>query len=302
MRGIDTAFETCLELLPRHLRSICLAYCQDKEEGWEEIRLRAGRGLTLLRNGREYSVVGNAIAITQRELHTVLELATNSSYQSACEQLGQGFYTVKGGHRIGISGSVTLRDGMRPFFRELSSLNIRVAREKYGIGDALKDLLLLRGFMPGTLILSPPGGGKTTLLRELIRLLSDEYGLRVALADERSEVAAMWKGIPQMNVGSHTDIMDGCLKAKGMLMLLRCMNPSILAADEITVPEDIQAVSMAANCGVSVLATAHASDLDELRQRPLYHKLLAEQVFTRAILIRRGDMGGRLYEMVDISC
>lgn len=300
----DNAFMTCVAILPREMRTAVLAYHAARPRPWEEIRLRAGRGLTLLEEGREIPLTpgGKPLSIQPQDLRTVLELATNSSYQAAAEQLRRGFYTMKGGHRIGVTGCVTVREGQAVAFRELSSLTIRVAREIPGVADALEPELMEGSHFPSTLILSPPGAGKTTLLRGLLCVLSDRYDQRLALADERGEVAALWKGLPQLYVGQHTDVLDGCPKAEGMMMLLRSMNPRILAADEITAREDVAAISMAANCGVSVLATAHGADLKELERRPLYRRLLAQRVFTRVILIRRDDTGKRHYSLEGLPC
>jgi stage III sporulation protein AA len=159
--------------------------------------------------------------------------------------------------------------------------------------------VLFESRFASTLLLSPPGGGKTTLLRELLRLGSDRYGLRIGLADERGEVAAVWKGAPQMDVGKHTDVLDGCPKAQALSLLLRTMSPQLLAADEITAGEDIAALSEAANCAVPVLATAHASSVDELRRRPLYRTLLEQEVFKRVVLIRR-EREQRRYQMENL--
>lgn len=298
----DNAFMTCAAVLPRELRLAALAYHAGAPKPWEEIRLRAGRGMSFSWSGGEIGVLEDPLGVSPQSLRTVLELATGSSYQTAAEQLRRGFYTMKGGHRIGVSGGVLRREGDVLAFRELSSLTIRIARQLYGISRSLEgELVGERGF-ESTLILAPPGCGKTTLLRELLRVLSDGHGLRVALADERGEVAALWKGVPQLDVGRHTDVMDGCPKAEGMVMLLRSMNPQVLAVDEITAPEDIAAISMAANCGVSMLATAHGADLEELKRRPLYRKLLGQRVFRRVIQIRRQDNRTRSYSMEPLPC
>lgn len=298
----DNAFLTCAGVLPRELRMAALACHAGGPKPWEELRLRAGRGMSFLWSGGELGVLEDPLAVTSHSLRTVLELATGSSYQTAAEQLRRGFYTMKGGHRIGVTGAVARRDGEVVAFRELSSLTIRIARQLYGVARSLEGQLMEDGAFPSTLILAPPGCGKTTLLRELLRLLSDGHGLRTALADERGEVAALWKGVPQLDVGRHTDVLDGCAKAEGMVMLLRSMNPQVLAADEITAPEDINAISMAANCGVSVLATAHGGDVSELERRPLYRKLLAQKVFRRVILILREEDGARHYRVEALEC
>ena len=200
----------------------------------------------------------------------MLEIATQASAHTALERVRNGFFTVRGGHRIGICGSGVVRDGEVRNLRQLSSLAIRVAREVPGLSAAVLDRLWSGGVLQSTLLLSPPGGGKTTLLRDLIRAVSDGEGgpaLRVGVADERGELAAMYQGEPQFSIGRQTDVLDGCPKGPALLMLLRGMNPQVLAADEITAPEDAAALEMAANCGVSLLCTAHAGSLEELKAR-----------------------------------
>ena len=150
------------------------------------------------------------------------------------------------------------------------------------------------------------GGGKTTLLRDLVRQLSEgAEGIgprRMALIDERGEVAVMVQGEPQMDVGPHTDVLDGCPKAVGIPMVLRAMNPQIIAVDEITVREDLRAMAMAAGCGVGLLATIHAADVAELAQKPLYRQLLEERVFRLAVRITATAQAGRAYRLETLPC
>ena len=175
---------------------------------------------------------------------------------------------------------------------------IRIGREQKGIGEEVAEQLMKSGRFENTLILSPPGGGKTTLLRDLVRCLSDN-GQRIGLIDERGEVAVTYQGQPQMDVGKRTDVLDGCPKALGIPMVLRAMNPQIIAVDEITMRSDLQAMQMAAGCGVGLLATIHAADVSELLEKPLYRTLMEERVFSLAVCIRRED-GQRSYTVEEL--
>jgi stage III sporulation protein AA len=196
---------------------------------------------------------------------------------------------------VGFCGTSVMKNGVCTNLTDLSSANLRIGREKRGIAEEIsKKLLNEGGVFESTLILSPPGGGKTTLLRDLVRILS-ENGNRVGLADERGEVAVSYRGVPQMDIGPKTDVLDGCPKAIAIPMLLRTMNPHIIAVDEITAEEDIRAMTMASGCGVKLLATVHAGKVSELAQKPLYSRLLETKVFSQAVCIRR-DKGGRKYE------
>lgn len=278
-----TPFRRAAAFLPAELQKVLLSASDDGEE----IRLRSGQPLSLVsREGCESSLLPHII-VTPELLRRTLEAATCASYHAVVEKLCHGFLPLPGGHRLGVSGSVDLEQGHIHGFRSLSSLNLRVAHQVKGVGECVSDAVFSGAAVQSTLILAPPGAGKTTLLRDLIRLASDRYGLRVSLADERGEVAALESGIPQLCVGQHTDVLDGCPKAEGMMLLLRSMNPQLLAADEITAQEDIEALSAAANCGVAVMATAHGSSLRELMRRPLYRRLMEEGIFDAVLTIRR---------------
>ena len=181
------------------------------------------------------------------ELETLCDLATDFSRYAAAETLREGFLPVRGGFRIGLCGTAVMKNGVNTNLRDLSSAVVRIARERKGIADGLTPELLREGRFRNTLILSPPGGGKTTLLRDLVRSLSSGSGgtppQRIALLDERGEVAVVYRGEPQMDVGPRTDVLDGCPKAIGIPMVLRAMNPQIIAVDEITQREDLAAAA-----------------------------------------------------------
>lgn len=197
---------------------------------------------------------------------------------------------MRGGFRVGLCGSAVVKDGEVTNLKQISSAVIRISREQKGIARAVAPRLFRDGRFVSTLLLSPPGGGKTTLLRDLVRQLSQGEGVppqRITLIDEREEIAVMYRGQPQMDVGPRTDVLSGCPKALAIPMALRAMNPQIIAVDEITVREDIAAMAAAAHCGVRFLATIHADGRQELGRKPLFSQLLKARVFEKAVTIRR---------------
>lgn len=288
----EGAYGQAMTMLPRHLRSRLLSVDEGLLRRTEEFRLRRGRDMSLLLAEGEYAVEGTSIS--EEDLRTILERASSASAHSILGQLRAGFLPVPGGHRIGLCGEVVMRNGQVHTLSHLSSLAIRIARPICGLATDLLPALRQGNGLCSTLILAPPGAGKTTLLRDLIRAVSDGVGgepLRVGVADERGELAAMWEGTPQLDVGAHSDVISGCPKAQGLSMLLRGMNPQVLSVDEITAEEDVQAILWAAGCGVSILASAHGLGKEDLWRRPLYRPLVEGRLFQRLLTVaRRGGI------------
>ena len=271
-------FEKVLQLLPEPLRTGAEEISLDQRRCVEELRLRSGREPAVLAEGRE-RVFCRGHTLTPTELWSVLERVSGSSLHSFSQQLCRGYLTARGGVRVGVCGTGGPGiDGIR----DVSSLALRIPRQIKSAGAELMDTL--SGGERSLLILSPPGGGKTTFLRELIRCTS-ERGCRVAVADERGELSATWNGQSQFDLGCCTDVLCGFSKAEGAMALLRSMNPQLIAVDEITAPEDLAAMERVANCGVKLYATAHAATLQDLSSRPLYRQLLAARLFDAVVLI-----------------
>ncbi len=244
--------------------------------------------MTALIGGAERPLGGEPVKGT--ELEQLVEIASGASLHTVLDQVRRGYLTFEGGHRIGLCGTAVLREGEIHALRGISSANLRIARQVKGAAGPVLDRLCPGGRLADTLILAPPGLGKTTLLRDLLRSVSEGENcipLRVSLADERGEVAAMYGGLPQLEVGRRTDVAEGCPKAQGLMLMLRAMNPQVLAVDEITAPEDVRALITAAGCGVTLLATAHGEGRAGLERRPLYRPVLEEGLFRFLVRIRR---------------
>lgn len=276
--------------LPQGLRQGFENIPRDELIKAEELRLRAGQSASLSVNSREIPV-GEGF-VTQSELETVLERATDASVHTVQSSIAQGYLNIEGGIRIGLCGTAVICDNKISGIRELSSLAIRIPHECKGCAE--NELMsILEDGLSDILIISPPGGGKTTCLREYIRVLSD-MGNRVSVADERGELAAVKNGVPQFDIGRHSDVLSGGKKADMAMMMLKCMSPQIIAMDEISSIEDMEAVYAVSGCGVKVLATAHAGSIDELYSHKAYRDILKSSIFKYCLVIENKN-GVRSY-------
>ena len=275
-----------VQVLPRDLQSMLERISPSEREDLEELRLREGFPMALTLAGEERTPPPwRERLLTEADLRRVLEVAGKGSVHAILDQLRSGYVAAPGGVRLGICGEAAVEDGRVRAFRTVTSLAIRIPHTIPGVARSVLPALFEDGRLQSTLILSPPGVGKTTLLRDLIRCLSVGEGvppLRVGVADERGELGA---GDLRTFLGPRTDVLENIPKSSALLMLLRGMAPQVLAADEITDPADIRAMEQAAGCGAVLLATAHGSDLAELRRRPLYRRLLDSGIFRRFVLL-----------------
>ncbi|MCH1979527.1 Uncharacterized protein conserved in bacteria [uncultured Flavonifractor sp.] len=297
----EQAYRQVVGVLPPRLRQEAFSLPLQDQCRAEELRLRVGQPMSAVFPEGERPLGGEPVRAG--ELEQLVEIASRASVHAVLDQLRRGYLTVEGGHRIGLCGTAVLREGEIHSLRQLSSAAIRVARQVRNASDPVLGRLCPGGKLVSTLILAPPGAGKTTLLRDLVRRVSDGDGCqprRVSLMDERGEVAALYSGCPQLDVGSRTDVMEGCPKARGLMLLMRAMNPQVLAVDEITAPEDVAALRTAAGCGVTLLATAHGNSREDLERRPLYRALMEAGIFQKLLLIRR-EGAGRSYQIEELG-
>lgn len=282
---MDEKLVQALQICPAEIRSSVLQLAKKAALCVEEVRLRAGQPASVYAGGREWKLQsqGSCLTVSQQTVAQVVACAAEYSVYHAQEQLKRGFCTIAGGHRLGVCGEAVCEQGQVLTLKNFSSVNLRVAHSVPGAADAIIDLIWKNP--ESVLLIGPPGSGKTTVLRDTVRQLSDRLRCSVSLVDERWELAAMTNGIAQFEVGCATDVLTGVPKAEAITMLLRSMRPDWIAVDEITDKSDVQAMVASAYCGVRFVATAHAVSLEDLTRRPIYRRLLEQQVFGHIVLI-----------------
>lgn len=283
---------------------------RDAVRDWEkvyEIRLRAGRPVILAAEDGEWFLgarggltasASKARKAGEEEIRETLEYAAGYSLYAFEEEMRQGYLTVPGGHRLGIAGRAVLENGQVRSLTEIASVSLRLVHQVRGCADRCMPWIRDGTGVRHTLILSPPRCGKTTLLRDIIRQLSDGGGgypgCTVGVVDERGELAGCYRGIPQNDLGMRTDVLDGCPKAEGMMMLVRSMSPQVVAVDELGNYGDIHAIETVVHCGCRLLATMHGGSLEDVRRKPLMEQLFQEQIFERFLVLRGGNRAGEV--------
>ncbi len=288
-----------LGYMPNHLQKILGRTVELTGDSIQEIRIRNNLPLIInttcgsfavLCDGNISPAVGGAYMVKSSDIQQIFRAVCENSVYAFSEDIRQGFVTIRGGHRVGITGRALTKDGEVESFRDISSLNIRVAREVIGSANYIIDQIHSSKGIANTLIVAPPMGGKTTVLRDIARQVSDK-GIKTAIADERGEIAALYRGIPQNNVGVQTDVIENAPRADAALMLLRTMSPQLIITDEISTEKDAMAIRQCFGMGVTVVASTHGSSIEEVLKREYLKPLLCDGGFEKIILLRKEGTG-----------
>ena len=250
----------------------------------EEIRIRVNRPIILKFNNEDKKI---DYIVTTEDILRILECITESSIYSYQKQICEGYITLRGGHRVGISGNIVVENNKVININYIYSLNFRIAKEIIGVANNIASQIYNNGKIGNTLIISSPGAGKTTILRDLIRILS-KYKT-IGVVDERGEIAGMYKNIPQNDIGLQVDILNNIPKSIGMKMLIRSMAPDIICADEIGTKEDIEAIKYAVTSGVKGIFTAHGDSIDDIKQNPILKELIESNLIENIIILHKND-------------
>lgn len=277
---MNCCWKELMALLPPSVRCYALTMSEKEKDDLVEIRLRIGQKPQFI-TGTGCFCFGQSGTVPADIAFCVNHVSGFAAY--AAPSAAQGYLTAKGGHRIGLCGTVILQNGTVTGLKDISSLCIRVARDIAGIAKPL----LPWADHGSILLMGPPGSGKTTLLRDLVRQISTELSQNVAVVDERCEIFPTVGGESVFPAGKRTDVLSGCPKDRGVEQVLRAMSPQWIAVDEITSLEDCRAMERSGYCGASFLATAHAHSISDLKARPVYRALLDSGLFQCAAVLKR---------------
>lgn len=282
-------------LLPKkYLEAYRLA---EHKQTIEEIRLRVNGPIMFYgKSGEIYT--GENIFVKKEDIEEAMEYIFGYSMYAYENQIKEGFVTIRGGHRVGVAGKIVMDGDNIKNITNISSINIRISHEVYGAGEKLAPYIFEKK-ISNVLIISPPMAGKTTLLRDLIRIGSDTYKLKISVIDERGELGAVYMGEPCNNIGIRSDVFDNAPKDRGIMMSIRAMSPQIIAVDEIGQAADVKALLEAFNCGVKVFATIHGTGLEDISKKDRFSQVIKERYFDRFIILSKNTDGTREIQLCD---
>ncbi|SEQ20166.1 stage III sporulation protein AA [Virgibacillus subterraneus] len=291
--------EEILRLFPERIRRAIQSKTKDRWKVMQEIRFRLNQPVELIFDDHTEWI--ESIKPDRNESIFVLNQLSEFSLYRMEDELREGYVTIEGGHRVGLSGKVNTLNGAVKAIQYIAFFNIRIAKQKVGAALSLIPYLYTDSNYQNTLFIGAPQTGKTTLIRDVARLIGTGWSTvsaqKVGIIDERSEIGGSKKGIPQHDLGLRTDVMDACPKAEGMMMMIRSMSPEVLIVDEIGSANDVQALMEAINAGVTVICTIHGKSIEELKKRPSLKPLFEYDVFQRIVLLDRQRKPGYIHRI-----
>lgn len=286
--------ESLINLFPERVRIEVNKYIK---KNIQEIRIGIGKPCILIENQEEI-ILKNIVS--KLDMKYIIQKISNYSIYAYEEEIRQGFITIKGGHRVGIAGQCVMENDRVKTIKNIVSLNIRICHEIIGCSDRIMRYINTKDRINNTIIVSPPGCGKTTLLRDIANKLSC-FGKRVSIIDERSEIAACDMGIPRLQVGLRTDVLDNCKKSIGMIMAIRSLSPEVIICDEIGSEEDIRALFFAYNSGVTIITTVHGYDINDVINRNSFSKLIENKIIKKIIVLSKRCGIGTIERVYDLE-
>ncbi|ONI44934.1 stage III sporulation protein AA [Candidatus Epulonipiscium fishelsonii] len=300
------------EIFPMHIKKMFNSISKQIFDNIQEIKMRIDKPILIYKDQEEFGINISGIVkaehsyiVLREDIDATLKFISGFSMYSLEDELRQGFLTIEGGHRIGVTGKAVVQNQKLRTLKDINGLNIRVAHQIIGCSDKIMPNILQNRKPCNTLIISPPKCGTTTILRDIIRNFSNGfYGqgpFTVGVVDERSEIAGCYKGIPQNDVGIRTDVLDACPKVEGMKMLIRSMSPQVLAVDEIGRQEDLLALEEALGAGVSILCTIHGNDIKDCYKKPILKQMIQDRWFDRIIILGNRPKVGIVKEIINTS-
>lgn len=311
-----------MKLSDEIINSLCLNLREKiktvREDNIEEIRIRINKPLIINGNLNDYFYnmktkkldkhMENAYIVTKEDVEQTFQIICKYSIHSFMDDIKKGFITLRGGHRVGIVGKAIVENGKIENIKHISSLNIRISKEVKNCSEKVMNQIIKNSSeINNTIIISPPQCGKTTLLRDIVRNLSNGNerlgfkGVKVALIDERNEIAGSYLGINQMDVGIRTDIIETCPKDVGIMMVLRSMSPNVIVTDEIGTEKDIKALYTALNGGVGLITTVHGDSIEDIRNKKELRNLLDEELFKKVVLLSSKKGPGTIENIYDLQ-
>jgi stage III sporulation protein AA len=295
---VSEKFDEVISYLGSRIATILANVPSNIKDKAQEIRLRVNLPIVISYPMGDIFVCGmgvsnfpreDSIIATKRDINETFRFICDSSIHSHQHEIRNGYVTLKGGHRAGICGTAVLDGNNISNIRDISSINLRIAREIIGAANEVTKFSVFDNIPSGMLLIGPPGCGKTTILRDLVRQLSsglvNQISYKVAVVDERGEIAAVWQGVPQNNLGPCCDVLDGYPKGEGIHQAIRSLSPDYIFCDEIGSFSEAEGIIASLNAGVAVIATAHALKIEEIYKRPHIARLIRTGAFKNIILL-----------------